>query len=287
MYNEADRASDKRPRPRRRGRGPLLVSLERRASHGQTREQEVPGKRAHALSIRSLALTHSPPLCALQSSKPPSSSSSSSGPRADTRTPARSNHDGGADGDDEDEDSAAFLAKDLALQRLISESHILAAAGGNAAYYTSATSGGAAASAPAEKLFSGGRVRRLTTDLRLQALGAKGSVLKQAKMPMNVRKGLEAAAAERENKRRREARENGVVLERRGGGGSAIVGAGGVGGAAARGKGKGKRRGSRPVDLPAVGKLRGAELRISARDIRSVENLGRSPAGKGRHKRRR
>ena len=62
------------------------------------------------------------------------------------------------DEDGEDEDSAAYLAKDLELQRLISESHILSAAGGNAAYYTSRTGSavGANPSAP-DRLFAAGR----------------------------------------------------------------------------------------------------------------------------------
>jgi hypothetical protein len=154
---------------------------------------------------------------------------------------------------------------------LISESHILSAAGGNPAYYTSARGGPASAAAP-EELFTAGRVRRLATDMRLRALGAKGSILDQGKMSMAKRKGLAAAKAEREDRRRREARENGIILEKP---------------AAKKKREPARKRGDRRVDLPGVGKLRGAELRISARDIRAVAESAR-PAfgGKGRRRRR-
>lgn len=77
---------------------------------------------------------------------------------------------------------------------------------------------------------------------------------------MHMRKGITAAAVDREAKRRREAKESGVILERetgkkkttkrdrRGGGGG---GGGGFG--------------------PAVGRLKGAELRISERDVKKIE----------------
>ncbi|KAM7204063.1 hypothetical protein V8F20_003761 [Naviculisporaceae sp. PSN 640] len=170
-----------------------------------------------------------------------------------------------------EEDSAAFLANDLALQRLISESHILSAAGGNASHYLSSQ---AEQNAIANnKTFVEGRIRRKTTDLRIQALGAKTSILTQAKMPMGMRKGINQAAVSREEKRRREARENGIILER----------------ASKKGKtgssgGIKKRRTERPVDLPGVGKMRGSELRISARDVRSIEGV--KSGGKEKRKNR-
>ncbi|KAK3692850.1 hypothetical protein B0T22DRAFT_436088 [Podospora appendiculata] len=176
-----------------------------------------------------------------------------------------------------DEDSAAFLANDLALQRLIAESHILSAAGGNASHYLSESAAAGTASNP----FAAGRTRRVTTDLRVQALGAKQSVLAQAKMPMGMRKGISAAAVDKEAKRRREAKENGIILERENGGGGGKK-AGGSG----RGRGGRKeygQRGERPVDLPGVGRMRGAELRISERDVRAIEASGpRGPKRGGR-----
>lgn len=93
-------------------------------------------------------------------------------------------------------------------------------------------------------------------------------------MPMGMRKGINQAVASREEKRRREARENGIILERVGKKGKTGGGGGGVK----------KRRRERPVDMPGVGKMRGSELRISARDVRSIE--GAKPGG-GREKKSR
>ncbi|KAK4106509.1 hypothetical protein N658DRAFT_502959 [Parathielavia hyrcaniae] len=170
--------------------------------------------------------------------------------------------------DQEDpEDSAALLANDLALQRLIAESHILSAAGGNASHWQSEHAAGTATNTRA---FAAGRTARKTTDMRIQALGAKESVLGQPKMPMSMRKGIVGAAAAKEQKRRREARENGIVLERE----------------SKKSKVSKKPRGDRPVDLPAVGRMRGAELRVSAREARAIAASVRGPAGKGKGKRR-
>ncbi|KAK3302163.1 uncharacterized protein B0T15DRAFT_294836 [Chaetomium strumarium] len=169
---------------------------------------------------------------------------------------------------DQPEDSAAFLANDLALQRLIAESHILSAAGANPSHWQSEHAAGTAANMRA---FAAGRTARKTTDMRVQALGAKESVLAQAKMPMSMRKGIVSAAAEREAKRRREARENGIILEREG----------------KKATPKKRGRGDRPVDLPAVGKMRGAELRVSAREARAIAASVRGPVGKGKGRRRR
>ncbi|KAK4456138.1 protein FAF1 [Podospora aff. communis PSN243] len=168
------------------------------------------------------------------------------------------------------EDSAAFLANDLALQRLIAESHILSAAGGNPSHYLST----AAASTPTNtRAFAEGRTRLKTTDMRVQALGAKSSILSQAKMPMNMRKGILKSATDKEDKRRREARENGIILER-----------------VAKGKGRVHKkmttRRERAVDMPSVGKMRGAELKISAREIRAIEAEGKRKE-KGARRRRR
>jgi hypothetical protein len=82
-------------------------------------------------------------------------------------------------------------------------------------------------------------------------------------MPMNMRKGIVAAADAREAKRRREAKENGVILERE------------------TGKKKGRRDRGRDfaVDRPGVGRLKGAELRLSDKDIKSIEG-GRDAFGR-------
>lgn len=74
---------------------------------------------------------------------------------------------------------------------------------------------------------------------------------------MAMRKGIESAKVSRETQRRREAAENGIVLERKGGN--------------SRGK---RKRGGASVDMPGVGRMRGAELSLSERDIRSIESGG-------------
>lgn len=73
---------------------------------------------------------------------------------------------------------------------------------------------------------------------------------------MNMRKGINAHREAKEAKRRKEAKENGIILER-----PAFDGK--------RGKGRGKRDGA--VDRPGVGRMRGAELRISEGDVRKIE----------------
>ncbi|KAM5375921.1 hypothetical protein ACJZ2D_005711 [Fusarium nematophilum] len=148
------------------------------------------------------------------------------------------------------EDAPSLLAQDLELRRLLSESHLLAPA------LT------AAGTTVAPKAFAAGRTRHKATDLRVQALGSKVSIHKQEKMPMNMRKGIVAAAGARETKRRREAKENGIILERE------------------TGKKKRRDRGRDPaVDRPGVGRLKGAELRLSDRDVRSIEG-GRDAFGR-------
>lgn len=121
------------------------------------------------------------------------------------------------------------------------------------------------------RAFAAGRTARKTTDLRVQALGAKGSILDQEKMPMFMRKGIVSTAAAREDKRRREARENGIILERE----------------VKKAKtSKKKGRGDRPVDLPAVGRMRGAELRVSAREAKAIAASVKRPAERRKKKRR-
>jgi hypothetical protein len=112
-------------------------------------------------------------------------------------------------------------------------------------------------------------------DMRLRALGGRESVLEQRKMPMSIRRGITGAAAEREAKRRREAKENGVVLERE----TAPSSSSSSSGPKARRKG-----GGGAVDMPSIGKMRGAELRLSKRDIRSME--GGDSGGRGGLKKR-
>ena len=102
-------------------------------------------------------------------------------------------------------------------------------------------------------------------------------MLAQDRMPMAMRKGIEGAAAQREARRRREAKENGIVLERD------AKGKNGKKNSRSSGRSGGRDQG---VDSPGVGKMRGAELRLSGRDIRSIEGPGDSKFASKKRKRR-
>ncbi|KAG7131652.1 hypothetical protein HYQ45_009793 [Verticillium longisporum] len=159
-------------------------------------------------------------------------------------------------------DESTLRAQDIALQRLLSESHLLASLNPTTA-----------STAAAAKPFAAGKLRQRTTDLRIQSLAAAGaplakqspSLFTQAKMPMAMRKRITATRDAREDKRRREARENGVVLER----------------VAPVKKADKKGRHERALDGPEVGRMRGAELKLSDRDVRNIEGSGGGRGGRG------
>lgn len=143
------------------------------------------------------------------------------------------------------EDSAQHLKNDLALQRLLSESHLLTAKGNTS-----------------QSLDATGKTRHKALDLRLQALGAKTSVFKQEKMPMSHRKGIVKKSTEREVKRRSDAKEGGIILEKE----------------KRKVKFTGKRE--RAVGAPTVGKFRHGLLSLSKRDVGKIESTGERPRGK-------
>ncbi|TVY37689.1 Uncharacterized protein LSUB1_G004594 [Lachnellula subtilissima] len=145
---------------------------------------------------------------------------------------------------DDDASESANLKKDLALQRLLTESHLLESS-----------------SNPTLS----GKNRHKATDLRLQALGSKTSIFKQEKMPITHRKGIVAKETEREGNRRREARENGIILEK----------------AKMKGKKSSDGKRDRGVGAPAVGKFSGGTLKLSKSDIHDVEGPKRSPSTRG------
>ncbi|KAI0405707.1 hypothetical protein F4802DRAFT_168458 [Xylaria palmicola] len=175
-----------------------------------------------------------------------------------------------------EEDAPSLLKNDLALQRLLAESHLFSSA---AARRGGGSGGDAAATMTTEHE---GRNRHLATDLRLSALGSKTSVYAQAKMPMALRKGMRAAADARESSRRREARENGIVLERPAGAPKKKEAANGSGA---------RRRGapgsSRAIDAPSVGRMNGGMLTLSKRDIAGIESGGGARRGATFAKKRR
>ncbi|KAF2004394.1 hypothetical protein P154DRAFT_616944 [Amniculicola lignicola CBS 123094] len=131
--------------------------------------------------------------------------------------------------DPEDPDEATHLKNDLALQRLLRDSHLLSTS-------TSTT--------PSSTLLATGSTRHKSTDLHLLALGAKASIHVQKRMPMSHRKGITAKAKEREQTRRKEAKEGGIVLEKE---------------TRERKEFRGRERG---VGGPGVGRMMGGTLRL-------------------------
>ncbi|KAF2484712.1 hypothetical protein BDY17DRAFT_323546 [Neohortaea acidophila] len=147
------------------------------------------------------------------------------------------------------------LKHDLALQRLLKESHLLDP--------ESFQSGSSGASTPT----TSGKTRLKALDLRLQDLGAKHPATQQQRMPLSHRKGIAAKAAGREQQRRKDAVENGVILEK--------ARSAGVAGSA---KGPVKRR-ERGIGGPTVGKFKGGTLRLSERDVRAIQGRKKGKAG--------
>ncbi|KAL8687517.1 MAG: hypothetical protein Q9218_006334 [Villophora microphyllina] len=126
---------------------------------------------------------------------------------------------------------AANLKKDLALQRLLKESHLLE---------------------PASSTAPSGQNRHKALDLRQQVLGSKSSVFSQQRMPLAQRKGIRAKAVERDEGRRREAKENGIILEK-----------------VAKSKANGPKR-ERGIEAPSVGKFSRGMLTLSKKDVASI-----------------
>ncbi|EFX00616.1 hypothetical protein CMQ_7618 [Grosmannia clavigera kw1407] len=210
---------------------------------------------------------------------------------ASTTTAADTAAADGADGANTFKDAPDLLANDLALQRLIAESHLLSAV------RAPSTTGADPASLKSARPFAAGRLRQHATDLRIQAVARRGvsgfasspaasaalaappnsahSIYTQTSMPMAIRKGISGAAAARESKRRREARESGIVLER-----PATISAA---------SSSIRRRRQRAVDAPSVGRLHGSELRLRESDVRAIEGhrSGSSSIGHKKHKKRR
>lgn len=144
---------------------------------------------------------------------------------------------------DEAISDAENLKKDLALQRLLKESHLLDHQSPSAPY---------------------GQNRHKAIDLRLQELGTKLSLYHQRNMPMSQRKGITAKASGREESRRKEAKENGVILERATKGRKDIPDT--------------KRQ--RGIGAPSVGRFKGGMLTLSKRDV--IEIQGRKQTSKGK-----
>lgn len=177
---------------------------------------------------------------AFMSSKPPSSTSAA--PKALTVKKKPEEDESG---------ETANLKNDLALQKLLRESHLLSASSSGTSTPT---------------LSATGIARHKSTDLHLQSLGAKGSVFTQKKMPMALRKQMIQKARLTEEKRRAEAKEAGIVLERP------------TMKAPIR---RDDKKRDRAVGLPSVGKFRGGTLSLSKKDVRSITGGG-GAKGKGK-----
>ncbi|KAL4734891.1 hypothetical protein BDV11DRAFT_45195 [Aspergillus similis] len=146
--------------------------------------------------------------------------------------------------DEDDKDIESLnLKNDLALQRLLKESHLLESA---------------------SDLAPTGKNRHKALDLRMQELGAKNSLYYQKNMPSSIRKGIKAKAVSKEEKRRREARENGIILEK-----------------PAPKKQSSNGRRERGVGGPSIGKFAGGTLNLSNRDVAHVQ-ASRRGGGKSR-----
>lgn len=139
--------------------------------------------------------------------------------------------------EDDDPTEKLNLKHDLDLQRLLKESHLLERS--------------RASRAP-------GKERQLALDMRLQSLGAKNSIFKQERMPKSHRVGIGKKADLKEAVRRKDARENGVILEK----------------VTSKKQNTSNIRRDRGVDVPGVGKFSGGTLKLSRRDIASIQGPG-------------
>lgn len=181
---------------------------------------------------------------AFMSSKPPKTAPTSSTSLITKKEP-----------EDGELDESTNLKNDLALQKLLRESHLLSA---------SVTSSGATKTT----LSATGIARHKSTDLHLQSLGAKASVFAQKKMPMAQRKHEIQKARVSEDKRRTEAKEAGIILEK------PTMGR--------KGGTQKRERGDRGVGLPGVGKFKGGTLNLSKKDVRSITGGPGKVKGKGK-----
>ncbi|KAL4980240.1 hypothetical protein BDW66DRAFT_147675 [Aspergillus desertorum] len=181
---------------------------------------------------------------AFMTAKPPSFS---------TDLNATTNRSKKAVNDEDDKDAESLnLKNDLALQRLLKESHLLESA---------------------SDLAPTGKNRHRALDLRMQELGAKNSLYYQKNMPSSMRKGIKAKAVLKEDKRRREARENGIILEK-----------------PAPKKQISSGRRERGVGGPSIGIFAGGTLNLSKQDVAHVQasrRAGGKLRGRGKTRGRR
>jgi hypothetical protein len=156
--------------------------------------------------------------------------------------------------DDDDPAEASNLKNDLALQRLLRDSHLLSA--NSSSTFSPST---ASNSTPTSTSVAG-ELRHKSLDLHLRSMGAKKSIHAQKSMPMSHRKGMTAKSQRREEKRKAEAKESGIILEKE----------------TKTRKFSGKRESG--VGGPGIGKFKGGTLNLSKADVRSITGGGSSGA---------
>lgn len=147
------------------------------------------------------------------------------------------------DVDESSEDSEDDLRKDKELQKLLRESHLLHAQGGNSLETT-------------------GKTRHKA--IAAQLLSNGGPKEKQRKMPIGMRKGIEAAGAKRLEATEKYNRENGIVTARKN---ATVI----------------KKKSNKTLHELNVGKYKNGKLTISRREIDRI-NGPKQPA-KGKKKR--
>ncbi|OJJ87196.1 uncharacterized protein ASPGLDRAFT_64448 [Aspergillus glaucus CBS 516.65] len=204
---------------------------------GLSGEDEVEVIEHHDSSVKKSDLLDKKARKAFMNAKPPSFDVDT------TKTETKPTKDSGEDEEDKATDTTN-LKNDIALQRLLKESHLLDSA---------------------SELAPTGKNRHKALDMRMQSLGANASLYDQ-KMPSTHRRGIKTKAATKEDKRRREAKENGIILEK----------------PAPKKQTSNKRR-ERGVGGPSVGKFTGGTLNLSQRDIDSITRRSKGSKGsKGR-----
>ncbi|RCI11469.1 hypothetical protein L249_7195 [Ophiocordyceps polyrhachis-furcata BCC 54312] len=155
------------------------------------------------------------------------------------------------------EDAPSLLAQDVALQRLLSESNLEQET----------------RTKRQTKLFSSGKARVQATKMRIlrgttvaDNMAMTRTTTEQKRMPMKMRKGIKAAQKAREEKRITQARENGILVEK----------TNNKSPPSSRMAMMKKRRrmssSSTRRDPNAVGTFRRGELRLSQRDVDSIQH---------------
>ncbi|KAF8461279.1 hypothetical protein BDZ91DRAFT_737648 [Kalaharituber pfeilii] len=189
---------------------------------------------------------------AFMSHKPPALIPTSDAPSSTAKKSKRT--DTSPDSDSDPDTAAAHLKNDLALQRLLRESHLLDAHPSNSHL--------ADPSNPTLSLLPTGKNRHRAINSRITHLGGKD--LTKHKMPVPMKRGLKLGRAAAEAKRIKIARDGGIVLEKK---------------TMSEEERKKKEREERKRRenrgfKPAVGKFRNGSLVLSKKDIREIEGGG-------------